>query len=450
MKVVVIGCTHAGTAAVQQILARAPETEVTVYERTKGIAFLSCGISLYLQGTVPTLEEMCYASPDDLTKLGAQVNMYHDVFQVDTQTKTLWVQDLATGKKFQDHYDKLIMTTGSVAVVPPLQGVSVPRVQICKNYHDAKMMKAAAQDAKRIAIVGAGYIGVELAESYSSTGHEVLLINSSTHILKHYIDPPLAAAVTEDMQAHGVELYLNEQAQKFDSDQDHVYIQTDKMEHEADLAIVCVGFRPQTDLLQGQVTLSKDGAFKVNDYLQTSDPDIYAAGDSVASHFNPSHEDAYTPLATCAVRQGVLVGRNVVGQRLKYRGTQATSALHLYGRTVASTGLTLRYAKKAGYNAAAVDLTDNYRPEFMPSTTPIKMRLVYDRDTQRILGGQLSSHYNISQSANTLSVCIQNENTVEDLAFVDMLFSPHDDRPFHYLNLLGQAALAQIEAEQGD
>ena len=95
-------------------------------------------------------------------------------------------------------------------------------------------------------------------------------------------------------------------------------------------------------------------------------------------------------------------------------------------------------------------MTDNYRPEIMPSTTPLKMRLVYGRDTQRILGGQLSRHYNISQSANTLSVCIQNENTVEDLAFVDMLFSPHDDRPFHYLNLLGQAALAQIEAEQGD
>lgn len=449
MKVVIVGCTHAGTAAVQQILARAPETEVTVYERAKGIAFLSCGISLYLQGTVPTLEEMCYADPADLTKLGAQVKMQHDVFKIDAKTKTLWVQDLQTGKKFHDHYDKLIMTTGSVAVVPPLQGVSVPRVLICKNYHDAQMMKAAATDAKRIAIVGAGYIGVELAESYSNTGHEVLLINSSTHILKHYIDTPLASEVAADMAAHGVKLYLNEQAQKFDSDHNHVYVQTDKMEHEADLAIVCVGFRPQTDLLEGQVTLSKDRAFKVNDYLQTSDPDIYAAGDSVASHFNPSHQDAYTPLATCAIRQGALAGRNVVGQRMKYRGTQATSALHLYGRTVASTGLTLHYAEKAGFNAAAVDLTDNYRPEFMPSTTPIEMRLVYDRDTQRILGGQLSSLYNISQSANTLSVCIQNENTVADLAFVDMLFSPHDDRPFHYLNLLGQAALTQIEATQG-
>ncbi|MCT4488540.1 NADH oxidase, partial [Levilactobacillus parabrevis] len=174
-------------------------------------------------------------------------------------------------------------------------------------------------------------------------------------------------------------------------------------------------------------------------------PDIFAAGDSAAVHYNPTHQNAYIPLATNAVRQGILVGKNLVKPTVKYMGTQSSSGLELYGRTIVSTGLTLASAKQQGINAEQVIVKDNYRPEFMPTTTPVLMSLVYSPDTRRILGGALMSKYDVSQSANTLSVCIQNDNTIDDLAMVDMLFQPNFDRPFNYLNIVAQAAQAQAD-----
>lgn len=444
MKVVIIGCTHAGTSAAQQILKTHPATEVTIYERHDNISFLSCGISLYLGGTVKSLDDMFYATPQDLAQLGAHIYTQHDVYQLDVGKKQLLVENLITGRKFVDHYDKLVLATGSVPVIPPLQGVSLPNVLICKDYADATRIAASAQVKKHIAIIGGGYIGVELAESYSNTAHQVTLINGLHPLLSHYVDTDFAAQIATDLAAHGVELKLNETALKFDSDTQHVYIQTNKAEYQADLAVVCVGFRPQTDLVAGQLTLNQDGSLHVDRYMRTSDPAVFAAGDAVAVHYNPTQSDAYTPLATNAVRQGLLVGMNIFRSTLADIGTQATSALHLYGKTLASTGLTLARAQKHGFDAAVAKLTDNYRPEFMPTTTPIDMRLVYDRATHRILGGQLYSQYDIAQSANLLSVCIQNKNTIEQLAFVDMLFSPYYDRPLNYLN---QLALTAVEQE---
>lgn len=443
MKVIIIGCTHAGTGAAQQILKTHPQTQVTIYERNDNISFLSCGIALYLGGTVQSLDDMFYATPADLAHLGAKVKMKHDVYQIDVAHKQVLAEDLVTGKKFADSYDKLILTTGSVPVIPPIQGVSLPNILICKNYADATKIYETAKTKHHIAIIGGGYIGVELAESYSNTNHQVTLINGIHPLLGHYVDHEFSSKVAADLTEHGVALKLNEVALKFDSDADHVYIQTDKTEHQADLAVVCVGFRPQSDLAQGQLTLNSDGSICVNRYMQTSDPDVYAAGDAVAVHFNPTQKAAYTPLASNAVRQGLLVGMNLFGHKLADIGTQATSALHLYGKTLASTGLTLARAQKHGFNAAVATLTDNYRPEFMPSTLPLDMRLVYDRDSHKILGGQLYSQYDVAQSANLLSVCIQNQNTIEQLAFVDMLFSPYYDRPFNYLNQLALVALAQ-------
>jgi NADPH-dependent 2,4-dienoyl-CoA reductase/sulfur reductase-like enzyme len=189
--------------------------------------------------------------------------------------------------------------------------------------------------------------------------------------------------------------------------------------------------------------MNRDGSIKTNDYMQTSNPDIFGAGDAVAVHYNPTHKDAYIPLATNAVRQGTLVGINIFEPTVKYMGTQSSSGLKLYDQTLVSSGMTLEHALSEGFDADSVTIEDNYRPEFMPSTTPVLMTLVWDKKTRKILGAQLMSRHDVSQSANLISVCIQNENTIDFLAFVDMLFQPQFDRPFNYLNLLGQAAVAK-------
>ncbi|KOY78726.1 FAD-dependent oxidoreductase [Apilactobacillus kunkeei] len=444
MKVIVIGCTHAGTFAVKQILKEHPDAEVTVYERNDNISFLSCGIALYLDGKVKDPQGLFYSNPKELSDLGANVKMLHSVNSVDTDAKTIEVENLDSHDVFTDKYDKLVMTTGSRPVLPPIKGRDNKNVFFCKNWHDAQILFEKAKDHKRIAVVGAGYIGAELAEAFSNHGHETTLINSDSHVLSKYFDKKFTDKIEELYADHNVKLELGVRVQKFSGD-DELTLSTGDHDIKADMAILCVGFQPNTELLTGKVDMMDNGAIITNEYMQTSNPDIFAAGDSAAVHFNPSETNEYIPLATNAVRQGILVGQNIEKPTTKYMGTQSSSGLQLYDYSLVSTGMTVGMAERKNMKASSVVVEDNYRPEFMPTTEKVLMELVYDPSTRRILGGSLMSRYDISQSANTLSVLIQNKNTIDDLAMVDMLFQPNFDRPFHYLNILGQAAQAQEE-----
>jgi len=447
MKIIVVGCTHAGTAAVEQILQDHPDAEVTVYERDDNISFLSCGIALYLGRKVKRLEDMFYASPKDLESLGAKVYMKYDVLKIDSKNKTVMCENMKTHEIVNDNYDKLIMTTGSTVAVPPIMGISDSRILMCKSYAQAQAIYETAKEYKHITIVGGGYIGVELAESYANTEHEVSLIQSHEQVLNNYIDKDMSKNVIDLLKKNDVHVYLNERVTGFDrDDDDNVLIETNKEDHHADLVIVCTGFVANTELLRGQVDMDTRGAIVINEYTQTSNPDIYAAGDACTVNFNPTNKPAYMPLATNAIRQGALAGTNVFGNTRKYMGTQATSGMELFGYTIASTGLTLGHALADGMNADAVIYHDYYRPSYMPTTEMLTIKLVYNKDNRRILGAQLFSKHEVAQSANTISVCIQNKNTIDDLAFMDMLFQPNYDNTFNYLNLVAQQAVAKERA----
>ncbi|WP_367377016.1 FAD-dependent oxidoreductase [Levilactobacillus cerevisiae] len=444
MKVTVVGCTHAGTFAIKQILAEHPDAEITVYEKNDNISFLSCGIALYLGGKVADPQGLFYSSPEELKSLGANVQMSHNVLDIDPDQKTVTVEDLTTHEKTTETYDKLVMTSGSWPIIPKIAGIDGDHVKLCKNWNHAQTLIEEAKTAKHITVIGAGYIGAELAEAYSTTGHDVTLIDAMDRVMPKYFDQEFTDIIEQDYRDNHVQLALGETVQSFTDTGDGVTIKTDKGSYDTNLAILCIGFRPNTDLLKGKVDMAKNGAIITDDYMRSSNPDIFAAGDSAAVHYNPTHQNAYIPLATNAVRQGILVGKNLVKPTVKYMGTQSSSGLALYGRTIVSTGLTLAAAKQQGIKADQVIVEDNYRPEFMPTTEPVLMSLVYDPESKRILGGSLMSKYDVSQSANTLSVCIQNENTIDDLAMVDMLFQPNFDRPFNYLNILAQAAQAKV------
>ncbi|MDM7516841.1 FAD-dependent oxidoreductase [Lentilactobacillus sp. TOM.63] len=442
MKIAVIGCTHAGTFAIKTILSENPDAQVTVYEKNDNISFLSCGIALYLGGQVKDPQGLFYSSPDELSKLGATVKMNHEVTKVAPRQKTITVTNLETNQTFEDSYDKLVVTSGSWPVIPPIKGVDNPNVYLCKNWNHAKKLFETAPSKKRITIIGGGYIGAELAEAYSTTGHEVTLLDGADRVMSKYFDEAFTSIVESDFADHGVTLGLDQQVKEI-SGNGPVTIKTTKGTYETDLIVMSVGFRPNTALFKGELAMTENGALITNDYMQTSDPDIFAAGDSAAVHYNPTHSLSYVPLATNAVRQGILVGKNIVKPTVKYMGTQSSSGLKLYDKTIVSTGMTMAAATQRGMNAHEVIVKDNYRPEFMPSTEPVLMSLVYDPVSRKILGGSLLSTHDVSQSANTLSVCIQNKNTIDDLAMVDMLFQPQFDRPFNYLNILAQAAQAK-------
>lgn len=449
MKVAVIGCTHAGTAAIVNTAQLYPDAEITVYERNDNISFLSCGIALYVGGVVKDPQGLFYSSPEKLAELGVQTKMRHEVIRVDTKTKTLQARNLTTGEEFADTYDKLIMTTGSWPIVPKLEGMDLDGILLSKNYNHSKTIIERAKGVERITVVGAGYIGVELVEAFQMNGKQVTLIDGEDRILSKYLDKEFTDPIEHSLRDHGITLALGEKVSSFKGENGRVTkVITSKGEHETDLVILCIGFRPNTELLKGQVDMLPNGAIIVNNYMETSVPDVFAAGDSCAIHYNPTGKNAYIPLATNAVRMGTLIARNLVAQTIPYMGTQGTSGIKIYEDNIAGTGLTEDAAKAEGMEADSVMITDNYRPEFMPTYEEVQLKVVYERATRRILGAQIMSKMDLTQSINTLSVCIQNKMTVDQLAFIDFFFQPHYNKPWNFLNTAGLQALPKLTQKQ--
>lgn len=444
MKVAIIGCTHAGIAAMNQILKYYPDTEITVYERHAEISYLSCGTYLHLGGEVKNLDDVLYADPEEFTQQGVKMNMQFDVIRIDANNHTILAQDLTTKKMVHDHYDKLIMATGSITAIPAISGIENPKVMLCKTCDQAHELYAAAKQCHQVAIVGGGYAGVELAEGYVKSGHQVTLIQRGPQLLDQYTDPIIAKQVQNLLVEHGVKVLTNTTVTKFsDLPDEKLELTTTDGTYTSDMAVICPGVIPQSDLLKGQINLAKNGAIITDPYMGTSDPDIFAAGDNTEIHYNPTLSSAYIPLASHAVRQGTLAGINVLDKRLKSIGTQATTGMLLFDKTVACTGLTLEKAKEAHFEAKSAFYQGDYRPDFMPTTAKITIELIYDKNSRKVLGAQLISTHEVAQSANTLSVVIQNGNTIDELAFMDMLFSPNFDQPFNYLNLVAQVAVDQ-------
>jgi len=443
MKVVVIGCTHAGTAAIKNLRALNPNAEVTVFERNDNISFLSCGIALYVGGVVSDPKGLFYSSPEELKSLGVNTKMKHDVKSVDIKGKKLTVENLETGEVFDETFDKLIITSGSWPIIPRnIEGIDLENVLLCKNYNHANEIIERSKSVKRVVVVGAGYIGVELVEAFRDNGKEVILVDAEDRILSKYFDKEFTDVAEESFREKGIVLATGEKVVKIEGTNGKVSkIITDKNEYETDMIIMCIGFVPNTALFKGQLEMLPNGAIKVDEYMRTSDKDVMAAGDCCSVFYNPLNMERYIPLATNAVRMGTLAGLNLVENKAKSLGTQGTSGIKIYENNMAATGITEALARSLDLEIETVIVTDNYRPEFMPTYEKVTLKVVFDKYTRIVLGAQLNSKVDLTQSINTLSVCIQNHMTIDDLAFVDFFFQPHYNKPWNFINLAGLAAL---------
>lgn len=441
MKVAVIGCTHAGTAAIVNTAKKHPDAEITVYERNDNISFLSCGIALYVGGVVKDPQGLFYSSPEALAELGVKTKMSHDVLDIDVDNKVLKVKDLTSGEEFEDNFDKLIITTGSWPIVPNIEGIDLDNILLSKNYAHSNTIIEKAKSANRIVVVGAGYIGVELVEAFEMNGKDVTLIDGMDRILSKYLDKEFTDTAEDEFKNHGIKLALGETVSKFEGKDGKVTkVITNKGEYEADLVILCIGFRPSTALFKDKLDMLPNGAIIVDEYMRTSKEGIFAAGDCASIIYNPTGKREYIPLATNAVRMGTLIGRNLVEPTTKYMGTQGTSGIKIYDYNIASTGLTEASAKAAGLKVKTVSATDNYRPEFMPTFDSATVKVVYDEESEVILGAQIISKTDLTQLMNTMSVVIQNKMTIDELAFVDFFFQPHFNKPWSLLNIVALSA----------
>ena len=443
MKIVVVGCTHAGTAAVVNLKELHPESEITIYEKNDNLSFLSCGIALNVGGVIKETKNLFYNSPENLAKMGVVTNMKHEVLNIDFENKTLKVKNLLNNEEFEDNYDKLVLTLGSWPIVPKFEGGDLDNILLCKNHDHAIEIIEKSKNAKNVVIIGAGYIGVELVEAFEMQGKNVTLIDAEERIMAKYLDKEFTDIAEKEFVDRGVNLVLGEKVSKFEGENGKVTkVVTNNGSYEGDLVVLCIGFAPNTKLVQGKLDTLPNGAIIIDEYMRTSKEDVFAAGDCCVVKYNPAHDTRYIPLATNAVRMGTLVARNIVEPTLKYMGTQGTSGIKIYEKCIASTGLTEEVAKATTkMNVASVELTDNYRPEFMPTYLPATIKLVFDKDTRRIIGGQIISDIDLTQFMNTLSVVIQNEMTIEELAMTYFFFQPHFNKPWSLLNAVALKAL---------
>jgi NADPH-dependent 2,4-dienoyl-CoA reductase/sulfur reductase-like enzyme len=442
MNIAVIGCTHAGTAAVVNAAKLYPEAKITVYERNDNISFLSCGIALYVGGFVENPNGLFYSSPEKLTELGVITKMKHEVLAADLDSRTITVKNLENDETFNDTYDKLIITTGSWPLTPPIKGINLENIVLSKNFDHSNTIIEKAKKAGKVVVIGAGYIGVELVEAFKHNGKEVTLIDAEERILSKYLDKDNTDAAETALKNEGINLALNQKVHTFEGDEGKVSkVITDKGEYEADLVILCIGFKPNTGLFKGQIEMLDNGAIVVDRYMRTSRKDVFAAGDSCSVIFNPTDSAKYIPLATNAVRMGTLVAKNLVEPTVRYMGTQGTSGIKIYDLNIASTGLTVQSAEMEGLAVDSVTIEENHRPEFMPDYEKVRLKLVFEKESKRIVGAQLRSKIDLTQSINTMSVCIQNKMTVAELALTDFFFQPHYNKPWNFLNQAGLAAM---------
>ncbi|WP_338232332.1 FAD-dependent oxidoreductase [Companilactobacillus muriivasis] len=445
MKVAVIGCTQAGMTAIRQISQDYPENEITVYERQNSISYLSCAAYLHLEGTVKTLSDALDIEPKDFLKQGIDLKLNHDVIHIDHQKHSLVIQDLVTKEIETSTYDKLIMTTGFLTAIPTISGVENSKVLLCKTFDQAQSLCVNTTEKHKIAIIGGGYAGVELTEGFAKSGHEVWLIHNKPYLLDKYVEPIISKEIESTLSAKGIHIITETHANAFldSADGGLTITTTDNKKYQVDMAFVSVGVIPETSLLQGQVKMLENGAIVVDPYMHTSDPDILAAGDDAIVHFNPTDSERYFPLASHAVREGMLAGINVFDRKVRSIGTQATMGMQIFDQTVAVTGMTLKDAKAKLFHVGSTVYEEPYRPTFMPDDFKVTVILIYDKNNRKILGAQLISQHDVSQSANTVSGLMQNGGTIDQLAFLDMLFSPNFNNPFDYLNLAAQKAVKQ-------
>ncbi len=441
MKIIIVGINHAGTSALRTLLAQEEHHEVTAYDRNTNISFLGCGIALVVGGTVKDINDLFYCTPLKLERKGAKIRMSHDVTAIDHKAKTVTVKNLETGEVFQDTYDKLIYAAGSWPLeIPGISAASnaLLNVEICKLFQHAQELIKKADDPaiRNVAVIGAGYIGVELAEAYHKKGKKVTLIDLEQRTLVRYFDPEFTAPLEADIRKSGVTLALGERVLDFQGENGKVTkVVTDKGSYPADLVIKCVGFKPNTELLPDAEKVH-GGAIVVDEYMRTNLSDIYAIGDANAMYHAAFGKHLQVALATNAVKSGLTAASHLNGNlSIKIKSVVGTNAICVFDHKLASTGISEETAKKFNMNVASSCVEDNDRPEFMDSYTKTRIKLVYEKGTLRLLGAQVGSYGDASHTEVIyyLALAIQQNLSLVDVAFTDVYFLPHFNKPFNFV-----------------
>ena len=429
------------------------ENEVVVFDQNSNISFLGCGMALWIGKQIDGPEGLFYSDKEKLEAKGAKVYMESPVLSVDYDKKE--VTALVNGQEHLESYDKLIFATGSQPIIPPIKGVelvegnrefkaTLENIQFVKLYQNSAEVIEKLKNNEginRVAVVGAGYIGVELAEAFERLGKEVILIDVADTCLTGYYDRELSDLMSQNLADHGIKLAYGQTVKAVEGEGKVERIVTDKETFDVDMVIMAVGFRPNTALGAGKIELFRNGAFLVDKKQETSIPGVYAVGDCATIYDNSLGKMSYIALASNAVRSGIVGAYNATGHELEGIGVQGSNGINIYDLKMVSTGLTLEKAKAAGYNAVETGFNDLQKPEFIKHNNhEVAIRIVFDKDTRVILGAQMASHEDISMGIHLFSLAIQEKVTIDKLALTDIFFLPHFNKPYNYITMAALTA----------
>ena len=425
MKYVIIGGDAAGMSAAMEIYRNVPGAEITSLERGFIYSYGQCGLPYVVDGRISSTKRLIARDVETFRdKYGIDARVGHEVNGIDVDKKLVFGTQ-SSGESFEIPYDKLLIATGADPIMPVKKGSDLAGIHTVKTIPQLdELLADLTPDIENVTIIGAGYIGLEMAETIHACGKKVRLIQRGSYVAK-ILDEELAQHVHEEAKKNDIELVLNTKVEAFEGNHRVERVITDNGAFDTDLVIMAAGIKPNTQFLEGTgIALEKNGAVIVNRHLETSVENIYAAGDC-ATHFNIVKERLdYIPLGTTANKQGRLAGLNMSGKFAPFRGIVGTSILKFFNLTIATTGINERNAKELGFEYEAFKLSARHIAGYYPGAQRMFIKIVVRKRDQQLLGAQIVGPAGVDKRIDVFATALYNKMTLPDLLDLDLAYAP--------------------------
>lgn len=428
MKVVIVGGVAGGATAAARIRRLDEHAEIIVFEKSGYISYANCGLPYYIGGVISDPEELTLQTPESFfARFRIDVKVRHEVIAVRPEKKTVTVKDLASGKVFEETYDKLLLSPGAKPVKPPFKGLESEKLFTLRTVEDTFRLKEYVEKHKpRLAVIaGGGFIGLETAENLRELGMEVTVVQSQEQLMTPF-DADMAAFIHAEARKHGVNLALGHRVEDvYEADgQMEVRLQN-AAPLRADMVILAIGVSPDTALAKAAgLQLGLKDSIVVNDRMETSCPDIYAVGDAVQVRHFVTKEESLISLAGPANKQGRIAADNICGGDSRFGGSQGSSVIKVFSLTAASTGINERTAKALGIDCDKVILSPLSHAGYYPGGRLMTMKVVFEKGTYRLLGAQIIGSEGVDKRIDVLATAIRAGMKATELKELDLAYAP--------------------------
>ena len=428
MRVLIVGGVAAGATAAARIRRLDENAEITVFERSGYISYANCGLPYYIGDVITDPEELTLQTPESFfSRFRINMKVHHEVTKIHPDQKTISVKNLETGEEFEESYDKLILSPGAKPTQPRIPGVGMEKVFTLRTVEDTFRIKEyiSKHQPKSAVLAGGGFIGLELAENLKKLGMDVTIVQRPKQLMNPF-DADMASFIHSEIRKHGVKLALGHTVEGFEEKDGGVDILLkDEMPLHADMVVLAIGVTPDTYLAkEAGLKLGIKGSIVVNDRMETSIPDIYAAGDAVQVKQYVTGQDALISLAGPANKQGRIIADNICGGDSRYTGSQGSSVIKVFDMTAATTGINETNARKAGLDVDTVILSPMSHAGYYPGGKVMTMKVVFEKETYHLLGAQIVGYEGVDKRIDVLAAAIHGKMKATELKDLDLAYAP--------------------------